>query len=349
MIVESAIYRPAGGGATPVGCHELERELASDPRSESGVSLQSDTPGVGADANFAIVTLDNPDTQQLAEYARALHIHPLAIDDAGNPDERPKIDLIGDTLTISMKAAKYNEADESVAFVHTTAMLGERFALIVRLYPPDAKISPPDPVAALPIAARNGRRKPADSPSARVLAHLEQAIESFTPVVDEIERDVTQIEEDVFSAGSSANSKRIYLLLRQVLAVQRAATPMVDVCERIGGPQGLDLPDWVAPHIADLLDSIHDVADRLGTERALLDSALGANLTQIGIRQNEDMRKISAWAALAAVPTMIAGIYGMNFRFMPELENRWGYPLILAIMLLCCLVLYRTFKRNGWL
>ncbi|MFZ2607547.1 MAG: CorA family divalent cation transporter, partial [Candidatus Microthrix parvicella] len=142
-------------------------------------------------------------------------------------------------------------------------------------------------------------------------------------------------------------TERLYYLLREVLQTQRATSPVrVQVAALMDGDE---VPEGAKPYLRDVADHLADVVDRTASARALLSSALEANLTQVSLRQNEDMRKMSAWVSILAVPTMIAGIYGMNFDHMPELDSRFGYPLILGLMASICLMLYRGFRRSGWL
>jgi magnesium transporter len=180
-------------------------------------------------------------------------------------------------------------------------------------------------------------------------AVLDQVVDDYEPAVQGLEIDIQQVEEQVFSDDASNPAQRIYRLEREVLEMQRAVRPLAAPVDRLARGQF----DLISPELRDYFRDVHDhvlrVASRVEGFRDLLGSALQANLTQVTVRQNNDMRRISAWVAILAVPTMIAGIYGMNFEHMPELSWRYGYPAVLVVIVVACGVLYRGFRRAGWL
>jgi len=180
-------------------------------------------------------------------------------------------------------------------------------------------------------------------------AILDTVIEAYLPVLAGIDNDIAEVEEQVFSTDRSSPTQRIYELKREVLEFRKAVLPLEAVMDTLARSEHPVLNDELRRYFIDTEDDLKRAADQLHTESELLTSALEANLTQVGIRQNEDMRKMSAWVAILAVPTMVAGIYGMNFEHMPELESRYGYWVVLGLIGLACLALYRTFKRSGWL
>ena len=161
-------------------------------------------------------------------------------------------------------------------------------------------------------------------------------LEGYEAVLEQLDEDVEEVEKQVFSTGRGSHAQRIYRLKRETLELQRAVGPLVDLLDRLQPPRGLHDRVLRANEHVDRLDS-------------LLDSVLSADLSQVGVRQNEDQRRISAWAAIALVPTVVAGIYGMNFQHMPELSWEYGYPLALALIVAVCTCLYVAFTRNGWL
>lgn len=184
-------------------------------------------------------------------------------------------------------------------------------------------------------------------PTAVMHAVLDHVVDGYETVLDGL--DVDEIEEQVFSGALRDHSQRVYRLKREVIEFRRAVLPLV---APVGELADGTVPD-VAPDLADWFRDVHDhllrVADHLESQSSLLDSVLAANAAQVAHRQNEDMRKISSWVAIAAVPTMVAGIYGMNFDHMPELRWRYGYPAVLLLILAVCFLLYRRFRRVGWL
>jgi magnesium transporter len=187
-------------------------------------------------------------------------------------------------------------------------------------------------------------------PGAVLHAVIDRVVDEYEPAANGLEIDIQEVEEQVFSEDPGTNpAQRIYRLEREVLEMQRAVRPLAAPVDRLARGHF----DLVSPEMRDYFRDVHDhllrVASRVEGFRDLLGSALQANLTQVTVRQNADMRRISAWVAILAVPTMIAGIYGMNFSHMPELGWRYGYPAVLVLILVACALLYRGFRRAGWL
>jgi magnesium transporter len=174
-------------------------------------------------------------------------------------------------------------------------------------------------------------------------------VDDYQPAIDGLQNDVDEVEEELFSSRRVNAAERIYRLQRETLQFRRAVAPLVDPVDKLA----LGRLEHVSDHVRDYYRDVHDhlvrAREQLDGIRDLLAGSLQANLAQVGVRQNEDMRRISAWVAIIAVPTAIAGIYGMNFDDMPELRWNLGYPAVLLVMATICLVLYRYFKRSGWL
>jgi magnesium transporter len=186
-------------------------------------------------------------------------------------------------------------------------------------------------------------------------AIIDRVVDDYRPVLLALDREVSAVEKEVFSDSRHNPAQRIYTLLRETLAFEEAVEPLHEPVSRLarGTSPWQSWEPWVGPELRpffqDIVDHLERVNGRAARIRNLLTSALDANLTQVSVRQNEDMRKISAWVAIAAVPTMVAGIYGMNFRHMPELRSPWGYPFALTIMAAACAFLYRSFRNSDWL
>ena len=198
-------------------------------------------------------------------------------------------------------------------------------------------------------------------PHAVLHAVMERVVRDYTRIDEELERDVDQVEEQVFSPARSSDAERIYSLKREVLEVRRAAAPLVAPLERLvagGRESGADGGSGTARPVLDrqsrfvlrdVLDNLTRTVEHVESYDRLLTDILNAHLAQVSVQQNDDMRKISAWAAIAAVPTLVAGVYGMNFQHMPELSWRFGYPGCVLAMTALCVGLHRSFKRSGWL
>jgi magnesium transporter len=174
-------------------------------------------------------------------------------------------------------------------------------------------------------------------------------VDEYQPALEGLDEDITEVENEVFSEAAPNRAERIYKLKREVLQFLRATAPLADPMDRLANREVPHINEEVRTYFRDVNDHLRRVEDQLESYRDLLTSVLEANLSQLGVRQNEDMRKISAWVAIAAVPTMIAGIYGMNFDHMPELGWTYGYPAVLVFMAVVCATLYRSFKKAGWL
>jgi magnesium transporter len=292
---------------------------------------------------FVWLGLFEPTAEELELAAEAFAIHPLAVEDAEANHERPKVDVFGDTLTVVLRPAQYIEDTESVEYGQITMMCSPRHILVVRHG--DAV-----PLRFLRQRMEARPERLSHGPGAVMHEILDTVVEAYYPVTTEIAKDIDEVELQVFSDDRLFDpTERIYRLQRQVLAFSRAVTPLVDVLSELKTVDHPVLNPELQRYVADTSDDLRRVMDFIQVDRELLHSALEANLTQVGIRQNEDMRKMSAWVAILAVPTMIAGIYGMNFKHMPELESEFGYFIVLGGIGAICLFLFTKFKKSGWL
>jgi len=324
------------------GAYRDGKRLDDDPNGDGIQNFAELADACSISNDFVWVGLRDPFDDELEHAAKAFGIHPLAIEDAEQIHERPKVDVFGDTLTIVLRPARYLEDTETVEFGQITILVSPRHLVVVRHGD------------AVPLTDLRARME-ADphwlkqGPGAVVHAIVDTVVEAYIPVLAGIGDDIDEVEEVVFSPIRDSPTQRIYDLKREVLEFSKAAVPLADV---LGKLKNLDHPvfnDELRRYFADTNDDVRHVVDQLVTDRELLTSALEANLTQVSVRQNEDMRKISAWVAILAVPTMIAAIYGMNFEEMPELNYKYGYYIVLSLILASCVVLHRIFKRSGWL
>ena len=186
-------------------------------------------------------------------------------------------------------------------------------------------------------------------PYAVMHAIADHVVDSYLDVTDLIETDIDAMEEDIFSPGHQTDIECIYLLKREVVELRRAVSPLTLALQRIGTDHNDLISIEVRRYMRDVLDHNIQASDRITSYDEMLSSLVQAALGKVAMQQNVDMRKISAWVAIAAVPTALAGIYGMNFEHMPELQWTWGYPAVLSLMFCVCSLLYRTFRRNHWL
>jgi magnesium transporter len=179
---------------------------------------------------------------------------------------------------------------------------------------------------------------------------MDFVVDQYFPIVDALEDDLEDLEEDIFKERMSRDSTmRIYTLKRDLLEIKRGVSPLIDISNRLMRSDLDMVPDDARPYFRDVCDHAIRINEKVDGLRELLTTALEANLSLTTIAQNEATKRITGWAAIFAIPTMVAGVYGMNFRFMPELEWRWGYPLVMAVTVVLCGGLYYRFKRAGWL
>jgi magnesium transporter len=220
--------------------------------------------------------------------------------------------------------------------------LGDDFLITVRHGEASSLTPVREALDADPARLRHG-------PSAALHAILDHIVDDYQPAIEGLDTDIDEVEEQLFSGERINPAERIYRLQREVLSFRKATAPLVEPIEKLARGHYMQIHPEVRDYFRDVNDHLIRVRDQLDAMRDLLSSSLQANLAQVGVRQNEDMRRISAWVAIIAVPTAIAGIYGMNFEHMPELKWELGYPGAVLAMLVICLALYRYFRRVGWL
>jgi magnesium transporter len=330
-IVDCAIYRD--------GCRQAAQQMdwrqAIDEVEASG-------------EGFVWIGLHEPTEAEFDGIAERFGLHPLAVEDAVQAHQRPKLDDYGELLFAVVKTVHYDDqlpggTAEVVETGEVMVFLGRNFVITVR-------------------HGEHGglrtvrKRLEADSellclgPSSVLHAVLDNVVDSYVVVCRALQEDVDEAETGVFAeSGRIADSNVIYVLKREVLELRRATAPLAPVLRHLAHGHLGQVHPQVRDYFRDVDDHLTEVVDRVNGFDDLLTTLVSANLARVSVVQNEDMRKISAWVAIAAVPTMLAGIYGMNFEHMPELTWAFGYPLVLAVMATCCLLLYRAFKHNGWL
>ncbi len=295
---------------------------------------------------FAWIGLYEPTEAEFAEVAAEFDLHELAVEDGHRVShQRPKLEVYDDTLLIVLKTARYVDSEEVVDFGEIALYLSKQFVVAVR----HGEAS----------ALRGVRKRIEDRPDLLALGPgavlygiLDKVVDDYMPVMDGLDNDIQEVEKEVFSTvgGGDNPAERIYYLKREVLEFDRAAHPLLEPLEQLAkGDRFEQIPEVLKSYFRDIADHLTRVVEQITQFRDLLTSILEANLTQVGVRQNNDMRKITAWVAIVAVPTMLAGIWGMNFEFMPELDSPFGYPVALLIMAASSLLIYRKLKKSGWL
>ena len=290
---------------------------------------------------FVWIGLHEPSQEEFDGVAEAFDLHPLAVEDSVRAHQRPKLERYDNSVFFVLKPARYVDTEEVVEVGQLMVFVGEHFVITVRHGMAASLTEVRDHLEEDPDRLRWG-------PTSVLHALADKVVDDYAVVMRGLDVDIDQIEVEVFSGPKAAHAERIFKLKREVLDFRRAIAPLEQALVELdlgAPPIHLEASDY----FRDVLDHLMRVSESLDGLDALLDSALHANVAQVGMRQNEDMRKISAWVAIIAMPTMIAGIYGMNFENMPELGWQGGYPMTIGLMVLACLILYRNFKRRDWL
>ncbi|GAA0918317.1 magnesium and cobalt transport protein CorA [Streptomyces thermoalcalitolerans] len=308
---------------------------------------------VRRDGGFAWIGLHEPTEAEFAGIAREFGLHPLAVEDAVTAHQRPKLERYDDTLFTVFKTIHYLEHDKLTANSEILET-GEVMCFTGRDFIVTVRHGNKGSLRALRHRLQRDSALLAKGPSAVLHAIADHVVDGYIAVADALQGDIDEVETEVFSPGRSSTARgtdagRIYQLKREVLAFKRAVSPLLRPMQLLSErPMRLIDPD-IQKYFRDVADHVARVQEQVIGFDELLNSILQANLAQASVAQNEDMRKITSWAAIIAVPTMVCGVYGMNFDHMPELHWKYGYPLVLIIMAGICLGIHRTLKRNGWL
>jgi magnesium transporter len=292
--------------------------------------------------DFQWVGIHDPTEEELRQIARTFDLHPLAVEDAGDSHQRPKVERYGDTLFLVLKTLWYVDEQDAVETGEINLFLGRDFVVTVR-HGQGIDLS----------TARRDLEQRAQvlehGPMAVMYAICDRVVDEYEKVGASLEIDVDEVEESVFSPARTDDSVRIYTLKREIAEVRRAVMPLREPMRRFASAELSGIDEQTATYFRDVSDHLHRVSEVIDNLDVLLSTAFDAHLARISVQQNEDMRKISAGAALIVVPTLIAGIYGMNFDHMPELHWTYGYPFAIALMVSVSAVLLWFFKKSGWL
>jgi magnesium transporter len=291
---------------------------------------------------FVWLGMFEPSAEELGEVQDRFGLHELAVEDAQSFHLRPKIEQYADGIYfVVLRTARYVDEREEVEFGEISLFLGRRFAITVRqgvasdLHPARLRLEQ--------------RPELLEEGTASVLwAVLDQVVDNYVPVVEGVERDIEEVEATVFKAAA-APTERIYFLRREVTDFYRAVHPLLGPLDALERGTYRDVSPHLGEYFRDVNDHLKLVNEEVAAQRDVLVTVLQANMAVISVQQNDVVRKISGWAAIIAVPTFIASLYGMNFENMPELSWPVGYPAVIALMLLAGLVLYGYFKRVRWL
>ncbi len=323
MIVDCAIYE---GGKRRDGHVDLEHAYG-----------ERHQPGT-----FVWIGLFEPTEEEFSSLQREFNLHPLAVEDAIHAHQRPKLEVYEDMVFLVLKTARYVDPTEVIELGELLVFFGDDYIITVRHGEASSLKPVRERLEADPTHLGHG-------PGAVLHAILDKIVDDYGPAIEGLDTDIDEVEEELFSGDRTNPAERIYRLQREVLGFRKATAPLVEPIERLAeGHYGQIHPE-IRTYFRDVNDHLIRTRDQLDAMRDLLGGSLQANLAQVAVRQNDDVRRISAWVAIIAVPTAIAGIYGMNFDHMPELGWELGYPGAVLLMLTICSVLYYRFKRAGWL
>ncbi|MGW7408500.1 magnesium and cobalt transport protein CorA [Streptomyces sp. NPDC054833] len=337
-IVQAALYRDGVRVSSPATLTDTYRELRKQPSGMAWIGLARPTEG------------------ELLPLAAEFDLHPLAVEDAMEAHQRPKLERYGDTLFVVLRAARYLDAPEEVDFGELHVFVGPDFVITVRHG------------AAPDLSAVRGRMEDSPDllklgPEAVLYAILDAVVDGYAPVVSGVQNDIDEIETEVFR-GDPEVSRRIYELSREMVEFQRATRPLVGMLHGLmAGFAKYETDEELQRYLRDVADHVTHISERVDGFRQALTEILTVNATLVsqqqnaemralaeaGFEQNEEVKKISAWAAILFAPTLVGTIYGMNFREMPELHWALGYPFAVGLMGVVCVTLYLIFKRKDWL
>lgn len=333
VIVDKAIYRDG----RRQGCGDLSDELDVLRLTQDG---------------FLWIGLKDPTDEEFELVNEELHLHPLAVEDAVNGHQRAKIEKYESSVFVVLKTLRYIEPTSDIETGEVMLFIGDRFVVTVRH-------GEGNPLAGVRQRLETEPERLEHGSMTVLHAVMDSVVDNYLVVDREVRKDLEQIEEQVFASEIGGDANTIYRLKREVLEFRRASQPLADTLTQfMERARGQGLTEEMLPFFRDVADHLRLVNDHVESYDRLLTDVLSAHMASVSVKQNEDMRRISAWVAIAAVPTMIAGIYGMNFEHMPELsasihlgggEFQYGYFLVLGVMAGACIGLYRAFKRSGWL
>ncbi|MBI3429990.1 MAG: magnesium and cobalt transport protein CorA [Actinobacteria bacterium] len=323
MIVDSALYQNGVRVAGPTDLSDLV-DIAK------------------ASGGFVWLGLAEPTEEEFQLIVGELNFHPLAVEDAVHAKQRPKIEEYEGLTLFVLKTVFFDPTETEITTGELLCFISEHFIVIVRH----------GEGSALGTVRRDLEANPetmALGPFAILHAVLDRVIDGYIAIATALEQEVASLESKVFSGGRQTFSQDIYFLKREFIEFRHAIEPLVMPVQRVSGENFSQVPELLKPFFRDTLDHLLRACEHANGLDSLLTSVLQADLAHVQVQQNIDVRKISAWVALASGPTMIAGIYGMNFKNMPELGTQFGYPIVIGAMVSLTFFLFRRFKKSGWL
>lgn len=307
------------------------RDLALDQVSET----------LAAGNGFVWLRLFEPDAVLMKQVQERFGLHELAVEDALRAHQRPKLEAYGESLLLVLHTAHLSK--DKVEFGEVYILAGTRYVVTVR----HAASPSLDPVRARyeaePAQSKNG-------PGSVIYTVCDFVVDNYLPVVDRLEDQLAALEEAIFARGRRARTTQdLYAIKRSLTHLRRIVIPLADILDHLARGGHAIVRQDTRPYYRDVADHVIRIRERTELMREMLDAAMQVNLALISVAQNDAVRKLAGWAALLAVPTLVTSYFGMNFKHMPELEWEYGYPAVVGITIVFCLLLHRRLKRAGWL
>ncbi|MCD7437766.1 magnesium and cobalt transport protein CorA [Streptomyces lincolnensis] len=297
---------------------------------------------------FVWLGLHEPTEREFAGIADLFDLHPLAVEDAVEAHQRPKVERYGETLFAVFKTVCYVEHEELTA-TSEVVNTGEIMVFVGRDFVITVRHGRHGSLGPLREELESAPEQLAKGPAAVLHAIADHVVDDYLNVTDSVQADIDLVEMAVFADGARVDAGRIYQLKRELLELKRAVVPLGRPLEELSTRPVRVVDPEIQAYFRDVSDHLLRAKEQIAAFDELLNSILQAHLAQVTVAQNEDMRKITAWAAIIAVPTMVCGVYGMNFDHMPELHWKYGYGMVIGVISVACLTLYRAFRRTGWL
>jgi len=315
----------------------------ADGRRVADIDLEAVSDYVAKEDHFVWIGLHEPSDEILRKIQEELGLHELAIEDALRAHQRPKLEEYGPCLFVVLRTVAWDAQAHTVIVGETDVFAGKRYLVSVRHGETQGYADVRARCESTPHLLRHG-------PGFVLYALMDSIVDRYFPVIDAFEEELDALEQAIFSGRVDPKvAERIYELKREVMATKRAVSPLIDVCNRLVRYDQALIADEVRPYFRDVYDHVVRINETIDNVRELLSSALEANLALVSIRQNEVMKSLAGWAAIFGVGTFMAGIWGMNFQHMPELDETWGYPAALGAMALVSGGVFWRLRRAGWL
>jgi magnesium transporter len=294
------------------------------------------------EGGFVWLGLAEPTQSEFDMVVGELNFHPLAVEDAINAKQRPKIEDYEGLTFFVLKTVFFDQAEQEISTGELMCFIAENFIVIVRHGEGHPLVTVRHELEQKPELLKMG-------PFAVLHAVADRVIDGYTAIATSLENEVVSVENKVFSGKRQTFSQEIYFLKREIIEFKHAIEPLIIPISKLSSGAVISVPEGIKPFFRDTSDHLIQACEHASGLDSLITSVLQADLAHIQVQQNIDVRRISAWVALASGPTMIAGIYGMNFHHMPELSTKYGYFVVLGVMVLLTGFLVRTFRKSGWL